>query len=68
MMTDVRFIFAISESMSPKEMTELLDLSQKLLGNPWHIQGASALNGDGIEEAVCELAKMVKQHIKEHGR
>ncbi len=53
--------------MSTTEITELLDL-QKLPGNPWHIHGACALNGDGIDDAVCELTEMVKQYKKENGR
>ncbi|XP_072030634.1 uncharacterized protein [Amphiura filiformis] len=53
-------------SMTPSKLVELMDL-QKLPGNPWHIQGTCALNGDGLDEAVCALAKMVKQYRKDHG-
>ena len=53
--------------MSPGKLADLLDL-QKLPGNPWHIQGACALNGDGLDAAVGALAKLVKQYRRDHGR
>ena len=54
----------ISAAVSASKLVQMLDL-QKLPGNPWHIQGACALNGDGLFEATNQLAKMVKQHRKE---
>ena len=49
----------LPNAMSPSQLVDKLCL-YKLPGHKWHIQGACAVNGDGIYESMDELATMVK--------
>uniref|UniRef100_A0A670K6Q7 ADP ribosylation factor like GTPase 11 n=1 Tax=Podarcis muralis TaxID=64176 RepID=A0A670K6Q7_PODMU len=40
---------------------------RKLQGHRWHVQGCSALTGEGIPEAMGKLAEMVKLRCKAQG-
>ncbi|XP_072030635.1 ADP-ribosylation factor-like [Amphiura filiformis] len=57
----------LPDVIQPSELVDLLDLEQ-LSGNPWHIQAASAINGDGVTETINKMAKMIEQYKKNlHG-
>ncbi|XP_033104720.1 ADP-ribosylation factor 6-like isoform X2 [Anneissia japonica] len=48
-------------ALSPSRLGDALSLN-KLHGNPWHIQAAQATTGEGLYEAVDELARMIKKN------
>ncbi|XP_062994108.1 uncharacterized protein LOC134406556 [Elgaria multicarinata webbii] len=47
----------------PLEVAEKMGL-RKLPGHRWHVQGCSAVSGEGIPEAMEKLSEMVKLHRK----
>ncbi|CAI5778161.1 ADP-ribosylation factor-like [Podarcis lilfordi] len=50
----------------PPKVAEKMGL-RKLQGHQWHVQGCSALTGEGISEAMGKLAEMVKLRCKAQG-
>lgn len=53
-------------AISPSQVVEQLHLS-KLTGHEWFIQAACATTGEGIYEAMHQLATMVRKFKKERG-
>ena len=49
----------LPDAMSPAELIDGLHL-RKLNGHKWHVQGACAINGDGIYESLEVMARQVK--------
>ena len=50
-------------ALSTSEVAERLGLFQ-LKSRKWHVQGACAPSGDGIYEAMGEMARLVKEFQK----
>ena len=48
----------LPQALSPAQVVDGLGLHK--LSSTWHVQGACALNADGIYEAMNVLARMVK--------
>ncbi|XP_048758892.1 uncharacterized protein LOC125668621 [Ostrea edulis] len=48
-------------AMKPSEVADLMDL-HKMTSRKWFIQAACATTGEGIYEAMGEMANMVKDH------
>ena len=53
----------LPNAMSPSQLVDKLCLN-KLSGHKWHIQGACAVNGDGVYESMHELSDLVKDFKK----
>ena len=51
------------ESVMPVEVGESLGVS-RLTDREWHIQGTSAMSGDGLLDAFLMLSKFVKNYQK----
>ena len=47
------------KAMDPAKIVDALEL-RKLGSRKWHVQGACAVNGDGIYEAMETMARLVK--------
>ena len=45
--------------LSPAKIVDALEL-RKLGSRKWHVQGACAVNGEGIYEAMETMARLVK--------
>ena len=56
----------LPNAMSPAQLIDGLSL-RKLTGHKWHVQGACAVNGDGIYESMEAMANLVKQFKAERG-
>ena len=50
----------LPHAISPAKMVDALEL-RKLTRQKWHIQGACAVNGDGIYEAMETMGRYVKE-------
>lgn len=55
----------LPQAAGPSDVAMRLGLD-KLRNRKWHVQGTSALSGDGIYEAMKELSKLVKEYQKHH--
>ena len=49
----------LPNAMSPAKIVDALEL-RKLGSRKWHVQGACAVNGEGIYEAMDTMARLVK--------
>ncbi|XP_064623320.1 ADP-ribosylation factor 1-like [Lineus longissimus] len=52
----------LPNAMSPYDLIDKLCLRQ--LKSKWHVQGATATNGDGLYEAMHEMSRLVKENNK----
>ena len=50
----------LPNAMSPAEIIDGLHLRK--LSNKWHVQGACAVNGDGIYESMDAMARFVREN------
>eukprot|EP01089_Gocevia_fonbrunei_P004143 TRINITY_DN1413_c0_g1_i2.p1 TRINITY_DN1413_c0_g1~~TRINITY_DN1413_c0_g1_i2.p1 ORF type:complete len:187 (-),score=44.68 TRINITY_DN1413_c0_g1_i2:16-576(-) len=50
----------MSQALSPAEIAESLDVNN-IRSRKWHVQGASATNGDGLYEGLDFLANAVRE-------
>ena len=55
----------LPRAATPSDLAMSLGLD-KLRNRKWHVQGTSALSGDGIYEAMKELSTLVKDFQKHH--
>ncbi|XP_035671605.1 ADP-ribosylation factor-like [Branchiostoma floridae] len=55
----------LPNAASCSEIVEKLHM-RKLVENQWHVQGACAVTGDGVYDAVEHLGRMVKDYRKQH--
>ena len=55
----------LPRAATPSDLAVSLGLD-KLRNRKWHVQGTSALSGDGIYEAMKELSTLVKDFQKHH--
>ena len=53
----------LPNAMSPAKIVDALEL-RKLGSRKWHVQGACAVNGEGIYEAMDTMARLVKEAKK----
>lgn len=53
--------FIIADALKPSEVADLMTL-RKLTSRKWFIQAACATTGEGIFEAMSEMANMVKEY------
>lgn len=49
----------LMNAMNPEEISEGLNLSALPRGRSWHIQGASAKTGEGLQEGMEWLVQMI---------
>ena len=56
----------LPNAQSPAELADALHL-RKLVGHKWHVQGACAVNGDGIYESMEAMANLAKQFKAQRG-
>ena len=56
-----------SGALSAAQVVAQMSL-QKLVGRQWYVQAACAQTGEGIYDALSQLAPMVKQFKKENHR
>ena len=52
-------------SISPAKLIDQLHL-RKLNTHKWHVQGACAVNGEGIYESMEAMARLVKEYKAEY--
>lgn len=57
----------LPNAMNPAKIVDALELRQ-LGSRKWHVQGACAVNGEGIYEAMHEMARLVKETQKSNVR
>ena len=55
----------LPQAATPSDVAMRLGLD-KLRNRKWHVQGTSALSGDGVYEAMKELSTLVKEYQKHH--
>ena len=55
----------LPQAATPSDIAVRLGLD-KLRNRKWHVQGTSALSGDGVYEAMKELSTLVKEYQKHH--
>ena len=55
----------LPNAMSPAKIIDALEL-RKLGSRKWHVQGACAVNGEGIYEAMDTMAGLVKEAKKRY--
>ena len=55
----------LPQAASPADLSVKLGLD-KVRNRKWHIHGTSALSGEGVYEAMCELSKLVKAFQRGH--
>ncbi len=53
----------LPHAMNPAQIVDLMHM-RKLGSRKWHVQGACAVNGDGIYEAMSSMARLVKESQK----
>lgn len=51
----------LPNALKPSEVADLMTL-RKLTSRKWYIQAACATTGEGIFEAMSEMANMVKEY------
>jgi hypothetical protein len=52
--------------MKPSEIIDKLGMNHLHGKHKWYIQSACAVTGDGLVEAMLEMAKLAKQYRKEN--
>ena len=56
----------LPNALTPAELIDGLHL-RKLTGHKWHVQGACAVNGDGVYESLEATARLVKEFKADRG-
>lgn len=59
--SNIKITRLITDALKPSEIADLMTL-HKLTSRKWYIQAACATTGEGIFEAMSEMANMVKEY------
>jgi len=59
-------IFSLIDAMKPSEILQKLGMNDLHGKHKWYIQPACAVTGEGVIDAMLEMANLVKQYRKEN--
>ncbi len=59
-------IFSRIDAMKPSEIIQKLGMNDLHGKHKWYIQPACAVTGEGVIDAMLEMANLVKQYRKEN--
>ncbi len=59
-------IFSRIDAMTPSEILQKLGMNDFHGKHKWYIQPACAVTGEGVIDAMLEMANLVKQYRKEN--